>query len=361
MGLISAVESMGRKSFRTPLKGVEQLVTGKWDKAFKTFKSMPGEANRSASKIAHKVGIRGWVGKHPNESIGALVAMIYGGWAAAGAYGGAAAGGGGAAAGGGSGAAGAAGGSGGGIFSSLGGMFGSGGSGASGATGATGATGASGGGFGSGVMNWLGGSSFGGSGAGGAGGGGGMSNFGMLQAGSSALSSIGSFITGNSEAKAMQKAQKEQWKQQMINTREQYRQLGQAEQFANQEYHDQLIQNQASLMQQRGQVELLAGATHTGGASINSMLSDLTGQAGRNQAAIINDYENQVDSFINTAKAIQSGGQMEQRSFNKPSAWGSLASGVMNATSAYMSGAQKGQMFADAFKNSRTYSSGLGS
>lgn len=354
MGLVKSVESMGRKSFRTPLKGVEQLVTGKWDKAFKTFKSMPGEANRSASKIAHSVGIRGWVGKHPNESIGALVAMIYGGWAAAGAYGGSAAAGSAGAAGGSS-AAGASGG-GGGLFSSLGGMFGGGSSaaGASGATGAAGTTGASGGGFGSGVMNWLGGSSFGGSS------GSGMSNFGMLQAGSSVLSSIGSFITGNSEAKAMQEAQKKQWKEQMRNTREQYRQLGEAEQFANQEYHDQLLQNQVSLMQQRGQVELLAGATHTGGASINSMLSDLTGQAGRNQSAIVNDYENQVASFVNTAKAIQSGGQMEQRSFNKPSAWGSLANGLVNATSSYMSGAQKGQAFGDAYRNSRTYSSGIG-
>lgn len=356
MGILGAVESMGRKSFRTPLKGFEQLATGKFSKAFKTFKSMPGEANRSASKIAQKAGIRGWVGKHPNESIGALVATIWGGWAAAGAYGAGAAGGAGGAAGGAGGAGasgGAAGAGGGGFFNSIGGMFGGGGT--SGASGATGASGASGGGMFSSAMNWL-----GGSGGTTSAGGGGMSNFGMVQGGMSILQSLGSFISGNSEAKALKKAQEKQWKEQLINTREQYRQLGQAEQFANKEYHENLIQNQASLMQQRGQVELMAGATETGGASINSMLGDLTAQGGRNQSALVEDYENQVLGFINTAKAIQSGGQMEQRSFNKPSAWGSLAAGLANATSAYASGAKTGQAFGEAFRDSRTYSSGVG-
>lgn len=37
-------------------------------------------------------GIHGWVGKHPQETAAAVVATIFGGWAAAGAYGGAGAG-----------------------------------------------------------------------------------------------------------------------------------------------------------------------------------------------------------------------------------------------------------------------------
>lgn len=94
----SAVEKMGRDSIQTPLQGFEKLGKGDVSGAFGKWKGMFGEAERDASGIANSVGIRGWVGDHPNESIGALVATIFGGWMAAGAYGGAAAGGAGAAA-----------------------------------------------------------------------------------------------------------------------------------------------------------------------------------------------------------------------------------------------------------------------
>lgn len=74
---------------------------------FDTLKKIPGQNERNDSKMLSDGGIGGWVGKHPQESAGALVATIFGGWAAAGAYG---AGAGGAAAGAGAGAGGAAGG-----------------------------------------------------------------------------------------------------------------------------------------------------------------------------------------------------------------------------------------------------------
>lgn len=54
-------------------------------------------------------GIHGWIGDHPQESAAAVVATIFGGWAAMGAYGGTAAGGAGATTAGASGAAGATG------------------------------------------------------------------------------------------------------------------------------------------------------------------------------------------------------------------------------------------------------------
>lgn len=201
---------------------------------------------------------------------------------------------------------------------------------------------------GSAGMDWLGGST------------GGVSNMGATKTGFSLLQSLGDFFTASDAAKAAKKAQNEQWKQQMINTREQYRQLGQQEAFANKEYHDQLIQNQASLLQQRGQVELLAGATGTGGGSITSMLNDLTGQAGQNQAQIVSNYENQIDGFINAAKGIQSGGQMQFREIKKPNAWRAGAQALIGAGKAYQSGSESGKSFGKAWNDYRSYSSGVG-
>ena len=95
-------------------------------------------------------------------------------------------------------------------------------------------------------------------------------------------------------------------------------------------------------------------------ASISSMLSDLNGQAGRNQSTIVRNYENQQQSFVNQAKAIRTGGQMQMRSFEKPSAFASLVSGVGSAASAFVGGAKTASSLKDAWDSSRKYSSGLG-
>lgn len=231
----------------------------------------------------------------------------------------------------------------------LGSMFSSGGAAAAAGSAATAAGGsaASSGVLGS-VMGWLGGSTAG------------FSNSGLLSMGGSLLSSLTGFLSGGNQAEELRKAQAEQWKQQLINTREQYRQLGDMERQANKEYHQDIIQNQVSLLQQQAQVELMAGASGTGGASISSMLRDLTGQAGRNQSTIIDNFENQQQSFVNQARAIQTGGQMQKREFKKPSAFSALASGLGNAASAYLTGHRTGTELSKAWADSRTYSSGIG-
>ncbi|MBJ9134436.1 hypothetical protein [Citrobacter farmeri] len=75
-------------------------LSGAWNEAKGQF----GENQRNLQDEAQKLGIGGWVGKHPQESIGALIASIFGGIYAAGAYGAGAAAGSGAAAGGSAGA-----------------------------------------------------------------------------------------------------------------------------------------------------------------------------------------------------------------------------------------------------------------
>lgn len=73
---------------------------------FDTLKKIPGQNERNDSKMLSDGGIGGWVGKHPQETAGAVVASIFGGAAM---LGGGAAAGAGAGAGGAAGSAGAAG------------------------------------------------------------------------------------------------------------------------------------------------------------------------------------------------------------------------------------------------------------
>lgn len=199
------------------------------------------------------------------------------------------------------------------------------------------------------VMSFLGGSS------------GGFSNAGLLSAGTSLLSSITGARGASQEAKAMKKAQEEQWRQQMINVREQYSQLAGQQRAAAKQYHTEAISNQVNLLQQQSVVELMAGATGTQGSSVTSMLNDLAGDAGRNQAQIIENYSNEQQSFINMAKAIQTGGQMQMREFKKPSAISTIAGSLSKAAGAYLTGSQTGKALSESYFDSRKFTSGLGS
>lgn len=186
----------------------------------------------------------------------------------------------------------------------------------------------------------------------------GFSNAGLLGAGLQGLGLIGDLFGGSDEAKAMKKAQEEQWRQQLIATQEAYKTVADAERSAAKQYHADAISNQASLLQQRAQVALLAGATGTGGNSVSSMLNDLAADGGRNQSTIIDNYENQKINFTNQLKSIQRGGQMQMREFKKPSAMSTLVQGIPSLASAYVTGSKSGKALGKALTDSRTYSSG---
>ncbi len=228
-------------------------------------------------------------------------------------------------------------------MSSLGSMFA--GSGAAAAAGGTAAAAGGGGLLGS-VGSFLSGST------------GGFSNTGLLSAGMQGLGLLGNLFGGSDEAKAMKKAQEEQWRQQLIATQEAYKTVADAERSAAKQYHADAISNQASLLQQRAQVALLAGATGTGGNSVSSMLNDLAAEGGRNQSTIIDNYENQKINFTNQLKSIQRGGQMQMREFRKPSAVSTLVQGIPSLASAYVMGSKSGTALGKALTDSRTYSSG---
>lgn len=186
----------------------------------------------------------------------------------------------------------------------------------------------------------------------------GFSNAGLLSAGLQGLNLLGGLFGGRDTAKAMQKAQEEEWRQRLEATREAYSSVANAERSAAKQYHSDFLNNQISLMQQRAQVAVMAGATGTGGSSITSMLNDLTAEGGRNQSTIIDNYENQQINFANQLKSIQRSGQMQMRTFDKPSALGTLVKGIPSLASSYVTGSKAGMALGKAITESRTYSSG---
>ena len=191
------------------------------------------------------------------------------------------------------------------------------------------------------AMTWLGGTSAG------------MSNAGLLGMGTSLLSSLGGSRSQRAQAKAMEKAQEAEWQQRLSDTRENYAQAAQAEQAYNQEYRDDLMQNQISLAQQKAQVELMAGASGTGGQSITAMMTDLSASAGRNQATIVQNFENQQTSVSNQMRAIQKGGAVEKRKFEKPSAFSTITSALGAGAGGYLTGAKTGRELSSAYTSSR--------
>lgn len=86
----SALEHLGRQSVTQPFKSIKEAAHGDFKGG---FNDLFHSASKAGQDVAHSVGIRGWVGSHPMQSVAALVATIFGGWAAWGAYGAGAAGG----------------------------------------------------------------------------------------------------------------------------------------------------------------------------------------------------------------------------------------------------------------------------
>ena len=76
-----------KSSIQRPIQAGGDLLKGKPGKAYTDLRHIVSDNEKAQSKGMGDYGLRGWVGKHPLESAGALVATIYGGAAAAGAYG----------------------------------------------------------------------------------------------------------------------------------------------------------------------------------------------------------------------------------------------------------------------------------
>lgn len=192
------------------------------------------------------------------------------------------------------------------------------------------------------AMKWLGGSTVGG-----------LSNAGLLGVGTSILSTLAGGVSAKNQAKAMEKAQEAEWQARLQDTREAYKQIATQSQQMNQEANEDLMQNEVSLAQQKADVELMAAASGTGGQSVTSMMTDLSATAGRNSSTIIQNMENQQQSISNQLRAVQKGGAVEKRKFEKPSALGTIIKSVGSGAMGYLSGESTGKGLSKAYADSR--------
>lgn len=116
---------------------------------------------------------------------------------------------------------------------------------------------------------------------------------------------------------------------------EQYSQLRQPEVDIVKRGTQQSLSNQLNMIQLIERAKLMASASGTGGNSVNTLLSDLRAQGGRNQSAIINNTERELDGITRQADQIRATGISQLRYLKKPSAVQSLISGASSAASAY--------------------------
>jgi alanyl-tRNA synthetase len=176
---------------------------------------------------------------------------------------------------------------------------------------------------------------------------------GAVMAGLAILSSVKKNQEQGAMAAADAKAQQAAWVQRLNDTRENYKQIARASQQVNREKNEDIIQNQTSLAQQKADVELMAGASGTGGNAITSMIGDLSRTAGQNQSRIINNYDSEQQNMANQLRQAQLGGQVEMRQFRKPSSSDYLLGGLSSGMQGFMAGKSGGDALGKAWGDSR--------
>lgn len=61
------------------IDSTKDLFKGDVKGALGNIKHLPGDSERANSKLLNNMGVRGWVGDHPNESAAAVIAAMFGG------------------------------------------------------------------------------------------------------------------------------------------------------------------------------------------------------------------------------------------------------------------------------------------
>lgn len=77
--MANILEAIGKgmwDSIESPYRVLESAVKGDFGDAWHNLKAIPGNQERANSEIFNAAGIRGWVGDHPGESVGAVVGTV---------------------------------------------------------------------------------------------------------------------------------------------------------------------------------------------------------------------------------------------------------------------------------------------
>lgn len=151
-------------------------------------------------------------------------------------------------------------------------------------------------------------------------------------------------VSGNAAAKKQKAAVDKYNKQIRENAENNYQRIDIMEKEAAGSAREQLLDENLTMAQKRAQVEALAAATGTSGGTLGTLVGDVYSEGGRNQAAIVDNYNREMMGFTAQAEDVRRGAQSQTRSseIQKPTAgeWLSLAA---DTTSKMYSGIKKGK------------------
>ena len=147
-----------------------------------------------------------------------------------------------------------------------------------------------------------------------------------------AVASIASAAVQQKNANEQLKAANAFNKQAAINTADSYGQLGVQGKEANRLALEQAIQNQNDASKAAGTVNLVAGASGAAGGSVDSMMTDIQQNKGKNLSIIMDNREIAMQDIKQQGEAIRQGGiaSQDQTAIRQPS-WVGVGMSVAGA------------------------------
>lgn len=151
-------------------------------------------------------------------------------------------------------------------------------------------------------------------------------------------------VSGNAAAKKQKNAIDKYNKQLRENAENNYQRIDIMEKEAAGSAREQLLDENLTMAQKRAQIESMAAATGTSGGTLGTLVGDVYAEGGRNQAAIVDNYNREMVGFTVQAEDVRRGAQSQMRSsaIQKPTAgeWLSLAA---DTTAKMYTGVNKGK------------------
>lgn len=133
---------------------------------------------------------------------------------------------------------------------------------------------------------------------------------------------VAGLVSGNSAAKQQKKAIEKYNQQIRENAERNYQKIDIQEKEAAGAAREQLLDNNIDMVKQRAQIESIAAATGTAGGTLGTLVNDTLAEGGRNQGAIIDNYNREITGYASQAEDVRKGAQAQLRStaIQKPTA-----------------------------------------
>lgn len=133
---------------------------------------------------------------------------------------------------------------------------------------------------------------------------------------------VAGLVSGSSAAKKQKKAMEEYNRQIRENAERNYQKIDIQEKEAAGAAREQLLDSNIDMVKQRAQIESIAAATGTAGGTLGTLVNDTIAENGRNQGAIIDNYNREMTGYASQAEDVRRGAQAQLKStaIEKPTA-----------------------------------------